>query len=81
MEIKLVEWHKLIYLLTTVSLNMSRVKFVWDDHKNEIFFVQSMYHNNPDNNQNKILWKLKLPFKIKVFLWNLDREAILTKDI
>jgi hypothetical protein len=27
-----------------------------------------------------MLWRLKLPLKIKVFLWNLCRGAILTKD-
>jgi hypothetical protein len=36
--------------------------------------------NIPNNERNKKLWKLKLPLKIKVFLWNLCRGAILTKD-
>jgi hypothetical protein len=42
-----------------------------------------MYHllmYNPNNNRNKMIWKLKIPLKIKVFLWNLGRGAILTKD-
>jgi hypothetical protein len=42
-----------------------------------------MYHclmNSPNDEQNKKLWKFKLPLKIKVFLWNLCRGAILTKD-
>jgi hypothetical protein len=26
------------------------------------------------------LWKIKIPLKIKVFLWLLYREVILTKD-
>jgi hypothetical protein len=29
---------------------------------------------------NSYLWKIKIPLKIKVFLWLLYREAILTKD-
>ena len=29
---------------------------------------------------NKSLWKLKLPLKVKVFLWFLHRGVILTKD-
>jgi hypothetical protein len=81
--IKLVEWQNLLYLLNSVSLNPSSDKFVRDGHKNGIFSVQSMYHllmYNPSNNRNKMIWKLKIPLKIKVFLWNLGRGAILTKD-
>jgi hypothetical protein len=29
---------------------------------------------------NSHLWKIKVPLKIRVFLWLLYREAILTKD-
>jgi hypothetical protein len=29
---------------------------------------------------NSYLWKIKIPLKIKVFLWLLYREAILTKN-
>jgi hypothetical protein len=71
MGIKLVEWHNLLNLLTTVTLNPSRDNFVWDDHKNGIFLFQSIYHllmNNPNNNWSKMLWRLKLPLKIKVFV-------------
>jgi hypothetical protein len=81
--IKMVEWHNSLKLLTTVTLNPARDNFVWDSHKNGLFYVQYMYHilmNNPISNRSKMLWRLKLPLKIKVFLWNLCRGAILTKD-
>jgi hypothetical protein len=70
MRIKLVEWHNMLNLITVVTLSVSRDKFVWDDHKNGIFYVQSMYYflmNIPNNEWSKKLWKLKLPLKIKVF--------------
>jgi hypothetical protein len=35
---------------------------------------------NLNTNRNKMIWKLKIPLKIKVFLWNLGRGALLTKD-
>jgi hypothetical protein len=69
--IKLMEWHNMLNFLSNVTLNMSSDRFVWDGHKNGIFSVQSMYHclmNNPNDERNKKLWKLKLPLKIKVFL-------------
>jgi hypothetical protein len=27
-----------------------------------------------------LLWKLKIPLRIKIFLWYLKREVVLTKD-
>ena len=36
--------------------------------------------NQNTPNQNKRIWKLKAPFKIKIFLWYLRRDIILTKD-
>jgi hypothetical protein len=70
-RIKLVEWQNLLYLLNSVSLDPYRDKFVWDGHKNGIFLVQFLYHllmYNPSNNRNKLIPKLKLPLKIKVFM-------------
>ena len=56
--IKLMEWHNMLNLISIVTLNLSSDKFVWDDHKNGIFFVQSMYQclmNNPNVERNKKL--------------------------
>jgi hypothetical protein len=42
-----------------------------------------MYQAFLDTNivpHNSYLWKLKIPLKIKVFLWILFRDVILTKD-
>jgi len=35
-------------------------------------------HNTPFS--NKFIWKLKIPLRIKIFLWYLQRGVILTKD-
>jgi hypothetical protein len=70
MGIKLVEWHNMLYLLSMINLISTKDKFVWDGHKNVIFYVQSMYHilmSSPNKSRNKMLWKLKLSLKIKVF--------------
>jgi hypothetical protein len=42
-----------------------------------------MYQAMVDSNiapYNSYLWKTKIPLKIKIFLWLLYREKILTKD-
>jgi hypothetical protein len=36
--------------------------------------------NNPQVFYNKALWKLKVPLKIKIFMWYLIKGVVLTKD-
>jgi hypothetical protein len=57
--------------------------FKWSLNHNDKFFVSSMYQAFLDTNvvpNSSHLWKIKLPLNIRVFLWFLYREAILTKD-
>jgi hypothetical protein len=57
--------------------------FKWSLNHNGKFLVSSMYQAFLDTNvvaNNSHLWKIKLPLKIRVFLWLLCREAILIKD-
>jgi hypothetical protein len=57
--------------------------FKWSLNSNGQFSVNSRYQAFIDTNvvpNNSYLWKIKIPLKIKVFLWLLYREAILTKD-
>jgi hypothetical protein len=55
---------------------------VWGLHQNGLFFVKSMYNvllGSEAIPYNTLIWKLKLPLKIKVFLWYLYKGVILTK--
>jgi hypothetical protein len=57
--------------------------FKWSLNHNDKFSVSSMYQAFLDTNvvpNNSHLWKIKVPLKIRVFLWLLYKEAILTKD-
>jgi hypothetical protein len=74
--IKLVELQNLVHFLAPVTLNPLRDTFVWGAHRDGTFSTRSMYYiliNNPNYNSNCVLWKLKLPLKIKFFLWYLGR--------
>lgn len=47
------------------------------------FTIKTMYVdliNDGHVFHRKFIWKLKVPFKIKIFMWYLDREVVLTKD-
>jgi hypothetical protein len=57
--------------------------FKWSLNHNGQFSVSSMHQAFLDTNvvpNNSYLWKIKVPLKIRVFLWLLWREVILTKD-
>jgi hypothetical protein len=58
-------------------------RFVWGLHQNGLFSIKSMYRvvlTVQAIPYNILIWKLKLPLKIKVFLWYLYKGVILIKD-
>jgi hypothetical protein len=56
---------------------------IWRWSKNGVFSVRSVYdvitRGNAGPSYNRV-WKAKIPEKIKVFMWLMEQEAILTKD-
>uniref|UniRef100_A0A0D9X511 Reverse transcriptase zinc-binding domain-containing protein n=1 Tax=Leersia perrieri TaxID=77586 RepID=A0A0D9X511_9ORYZ len=65
-------WYDLIAKIMYTNLNNNEVTFKWNLHQNGQFSVRSMYlalTNNGFRDRNRGLWKLKLPLKIKIFLW------------
>ena len=55
---------------------------VWAWNKNKNFSSQSVYNFVIKENSRKHLkhvWKAKIPYKIKIFLWLVENNAILTK--
>jgi hypothetical protein len=64
-----------------LSTEKDMVKWIWE--KSGTFSVKSMYNHLfslEGNNPTKKLWKAKVPMKIKIFMWLIDANAILTKD-
>ncbi len=76
-------WHELCASIVHIQLNQSSDSFRWNYHQNIIFSVRSMYLaliNNGYIERNKIIWKLKMTLKIKIFMWYLLKGVVLTKD-
>jgi hypothetical protein len=56
--------------------------FSWNLHQSGQFSVRSMYLaliNNGYIERNKFIWKLKIPLKIKSFMWYLFMGIVLKK--
>jgi hypothetical protein len=76
-------WLQLVQRLLQVQLTNEKDIFVWGLTTSGIFTVKSMYLDLLDDDTKylkKYIWKMKVPLKIKVFMWFLHRKVILTKD-
>ncbi len=79
----LVLWHELCPSIIHIQLNHSSNSFRWNFNQNGGFSVRSMYLeliNNGYIERNKIIWKLRMSLKIKIFMWYLLKGVVLTKD-
>lgn len=76
-------WYALVNRVAGLSLNPSKDTFRWSLHQNGKFSSQSMYAaliGREIPRQETLIWKLRIPLKIKIFCWFLTRGVILTKD-
>ena len=83
MGVNLQAWHNIVAMVVYAHLTTQRNRFVWGLHQNGLFSVNSMYRallGVQALPYNILVWKLKLPLKIKVFMWYLYKGVILTKD-
>ena len=79
----LLSWHQLVARVMDIQLQDQSDSFVWSLQQNGLFSVRSMYRAITTTNiipHNHIIWKLKLPLKIKIFMWYLIKGVTLTKD-
>jgi hypothetical protein len=76
-------WFRLVARVVHIRLNNANDKFIWDLLQNGTFSVKSMYNAliTDTHVQNiMVLWKMKVLFHIKIFMWYLKRGVVLTKD-
>jgi hypothetical protein len=58
-------------------------RIVWSLEKNRRFSVKSVYNSLTsldEGSYHKLIWEGKVPAKIKIFMWLMINNAILTKD-
>jgi hypothetical protein len=78
----LICWNILVSSIVHTNLSSERDEFKWNLSATWLFTIRSIYHaliNDVKVFYFKHLWKLKIPLKIKVFMWYLIRGVALTK--
>jgi hypothetical protein len=76
-------WIHLVQRLMNVYLTTQPDTFTWKLTTSGSFTVKSLYldyMNDHTRFLRKYLWKIKVPLKIRIFMWFLHRRVLLTKD-
>jgi hypothetical protein len=77
------EWNNILHGIMKIKLVGKEDCVGWKLGKNSKFSVKSTYNALTSNDSSlnfKNMWKGKIPPKIKIFLWLVENDAILTKD-
>lgn len=78
------QWEALKSSCSLVSLSDRKDKLFWKLEARGTFSVGSLYRSLKRAKvpfPYSFLWKIKIPLKIKVFLWLVSKESILTRDV
>ena len=77
------QWASMRGLLRDITLSEEPDKLVWTLTNSGIFSVKSFYNAMQSHRvvPYKFLWKIKLPMKIKTFIWLVLKRSILTRDV
>jgi hypothetical protein len=69
--------------MANIHLNDQHDVLRWSLARRGEFSVRSMYNAILNSNimpHNRFIWEIKLPLKVKIFLWFLFKGVTLTKD-
>ena len=76
-------WNKLLDISSRMTLSEEPYKVKWLLTSFVSFSIKSLYHYLVARQvvfPYKLLWRMKMPLKIKAFSWLVIKNRILTKD-
>ena len=77
------QWSQLQQLLAGIVLTEEEDRLVWKLTDSGIFSVKSFYLALQIHRlvPYRFLWKIKIPLKVKTFIWLMLKKSILTRDV
>lgn len=77
------EWTHILHTLSTISFTHDYDKLSWKWEASAVFSVKSLYRflnfGGIKISQAMLWWQVPLPHKIKIFMWLMTKNKILTK--
>jgi hypothetical protein len=75
-------WYRIVASVHDINLSEQSDVFVWSLNASGTFTVKSMDAALINNGVrvSQEIWQIKIPMKIKIFLWYLKKGVVLTKD-
>jgi hypothetical protein len=70
-------------ILLSLNLSADPDSIFWSLNENNVFSTRSVYRwleRNIARSYNRWIWKAKFSLKIKVFLWQLCQDVVLTRE-
>jgi len=80
---KRLDWNNILSRVERITLTNEEDVVIWKFDKKGCFSVKSVYKFLTTNDADiyyKKIWKGKIPAKIKIFLWLVANNALLTRD-
>jgi hypothetical protein len=77
------QWNKLAARLNMVSLDNDKDRAIWKWNMLKKISLESVYTSLTRNDIGKSysrVWKVRLPEKIKIFMWLVEQKVFLTKE-
>jgi hypothetical protein len=77
------QWQHILNTLLLAPSHDENDRITWSLNKNAIFSTKSIYtflEKNLAGSHYNWIWKSKIPLKIKIFMWQMCQDAILTRD-
>jgi len=77
------EWLGILDATFSFNFEDANDKVSWKWGRNKIFTTKSTYDHltvGQSKGHFNHIWKAKIPYKIKIFTWLLEKDAVLTKD-
>ena len=77
------QWAEMFRLLDRVALTETPDKLRWKLTESGVFSVKSLYLAMQVRNTvpYRFMWKVKIPLRVKTFLWLVLKKSILTRDV
>jgi hypothetical protein len=76
-------WYELAAHLNSIRLGEGKDRPLWKWTSSKHFSVKSTYNNITRRDRGdayKAIWKVKIPEKVKIFMWLVFQKSILTKE-